>query len=84
MQDEVTVTGKEKPPQFMWGVATEIHAPLLTNVVFGLEVWRAAAVWLFARGEWCRWTIMEQRMIHLHYRRQREEEQRNWFLQCMI
>jgi len=82
MQDEFTVTGEEKLPWFTWEVATEICAPHLTNVVFRLEIWNAAAVWLFGRGEWGRWTHMEQRMIH--YRRQREEEKRNWFLHCMI
>lgn len=80
MQGEFTVTGKEKLPWFMWEVATEICAPLLTNVVFGLEVWSAAALWLFGRGEWSRWTHMEQR--RLHYGRQSEEEERKWF--CIV
>ena len=46
MQDKFTVTGEEKRPWFTWEVATEIRAPLLTNVVFGLEVWSSRlAVW---------------------------------------
>ena len=49
MQEEFTVTGKERLPWFMWEVATEIWAPLLTNVVRGLEVWNVAAIWLLGR-----------------------------------
>lgn len=51
MQEEFTVTGKERLPWFMWDVATEIWAPLLTNTVCGLEVWNVAAIWLLGREE---------------------------------